>query len=81
MNGQVVPQHSCRHLTPVELASSKETEGKKWAEFDAEIKCRLGDSFTLPPEQVKKLCYETEGNPQDGEYEFEPYNDEEETPA
>ena len=49
MNGQVVPQRSCRHLTPSELAPSNKTEVKKQAEFDAEIKCKLGDSFTLPP--------------------------------
>ena len=82
-NGQVVPQCSCEHLTPVEVASSNETKLKKWAGFDAEFKRLLGDSFTLSPEQVKKPHCETEDNTntQDDDYEFEPYKDDEETPV
>ena len=48
LNDKVVPRRTCRRLKPDELAVSNEAEAIKRAEFDASIKSKLGDSFTIP---------------------------------
>lgn len=52
-NGQVVPRRTLQSLTPQQLAPSNEVEARKRADFDANIKSILGDSFTLPPADAK----------------------------
>lgn len=73
-NGEIVPRRSCRPLNAGELALSNETEVRKRAEFNAAIKKKLGDSFSLPdsgrlltPEQKEKLS-----NPHDDDT-FDPF--------
>ena len=79
--GQVVPRRAINHLTKAELAPSNETEQRKRTEFDADTKNSLGNSFTLPPTTAPDIVHErgNEANPQGGD--FEPYLDDEETPA
>ena len=76
-NGKVVPRRTCRHLTPSELAPSNETERRKRSEFDASITQQHGDSFKLPPVPVQ----DPNRNPQDGDFDLEPYEDDVESPA
>ena len=66
-NGQVVPRRSCRALTAGELAVSNEVEGRKRAEFDAAIKQKLGDSFSLPTpaNALRAGDSKDDSNPQD----------------
>ena len=49
INGQVVPRKSLRKLRPNELAN--ESEIAKRAAFDASIKIKHGDSFTVPDKE------------------------------
>ena len=45
-SGEIVPRRTMRKLTPDELV--RPSEVKKSSDFDAAIKARYGDSFTLP---------------------------------
>ena len=51
-NGQVLPQHTLRKLTAEQLAPSNEVEHQKRVIFDAAIRRKLGDSFSLPANGV-----------------------------
>lgn len=48
-NGKVVPRRTLKALTAEQMAPSNEVEAQKRADFDASIREKLGDSFTLPP--------------------------------
>jgi hypothetical protein len=50
------------------------------AKFDACISQELGDSFTLPPVSSGKPKYASD-NPQEGDFDLEPYEDDVESPA
>ena len=66
-NGKVVPRRSCRPLNAGELAASNEVEVRKRAEFDAAIKQKLGDSFSLPTHVQPQQAGDSKdaSNPQD----------------
>ena len=66
-NGKVVPRRSCRSLNAGELAASNEVEVLKRAEFDAAIKQKLGDSFSLPTHVQPQQAGDSKdaSNPQD----------------
>lgn len=66
-NGKVVPRRSCRSLNAGELAASNEVEVRKRAEFDAAIKQKLGDSFSLPTHVQPQQAGDSKdaSNPQD----------------
>ena len=74
-NGKVVPWLSCRPLTSGELAFTNETETRKRREFDAAIKEKLGDSFSLPnaSNQSRTCSMKDESNPQGDDDAFDPY--------
>ena len=46
-NGQVVPRRTVKRLIAEQLAPSNAVEIAKISGFDADIKRRLGDSFSL----------------------------------
>ena len=50
--GQVLPQRTLRKLTAEKLAPSNEVEQQKRVIFGAEIRQKLGDSFSLPANGV-----------------------------
>ena len=58
-NGTIVPRRSIRALNPEELAITNETEARKRLAFDANIRIKIGDSFSLP--NVSKF-HKTESN-------------------
>ena len=47
-NGQVVSRRTVKRLTDEKLAHSNAVEIAKRVAFDADVKHRLGDSFSLP---------------------------------
>ena len=49
-NGQVVPRRTLRRLRAEELTITNQSEARKRAAFDADIKRLLGDSISKPPE-------------------------------
>jgi len=49
-NGQIVPRRTLRRLNQEELSHNNLVEVAKREAFDAEIKQRLGDSLSVPPE-------------------------------
>ena len=53
LKGTIVPRRSVRRLRVDELALSNETEASKRSQFDAAIRQKLGDSFTLPAVPVQ----------------------------
>ena len=55
----IVPRRRICALNPKELAITNETEARKRLEFDAVIRIKLRDSFSLP--NVAK-CHKTESN-------------------
>ena len=80
-NGKIVPRRSLRRLTTHELSISNEAEARKRANFDADIKKKLGDSLTVV--EVRRPQRRLRSNPQD-DYDtdaFVPYEDEEESSA
>ena len=57
-NGKIVPRRSLRCLTAHELGIPNEAEARKQANFDADIKKKLGDSLTRvevrrPPRRLR----------------------------
>ena len=78
-NGNIVPRRTCRHLTKAELAPSNEVESRKRAAFDTSITQCLGDSFTLPPTPTDPVKSDS-ANPQGGDFDFEPYEDDVDEP-
>ena len=58
-NGTIVPRRNICALNPEELAITNEMEARKRLEFDAAIRIKLCDSFSLP--HVAK-CHKTESN-------------------
>ena len=58
-NGTILPRRSICALNPEEPAITNETEARNRLEFDAAIRIKLGDSFSLP--NVAK-CHKTESN-------------------
>ena len=83
LKGTVVPRRSCRRLKSGELALSNVTEKRKRDQFDIAIREKLGDSFSEP--QRRSMKRDSDGNetsnPQDGIWDYEPYEDEEEQPV
>ena len=53
INGQVVPRRSLQNLRPDELANKSEIA--KRASFDASIKIKHGDSFTVPDKDFFRI--------------------------
>lgn len=67
IKGTIVPRRSVRRLRVDELALSNETEALKRSQFDAAIRQKLGDSFTLPAVPVQV------GDTDPDEDDFEPF--------
>ena len=52
-NGEVVPRRTVRKLTKEQLAPSNDVEKSKRDDFDADIRQKLGDTFSLPVDGLK----------------------------
>ena len=70
-NGQIVPRRSLRHLQTEETNNNVAEEMKRQVFMEC-IRAKLGDSMSLPSEQLKEQV--------EGEYEFVPFEDDEEVP-
>ena len=50
---EVVPRRTVRKLTKEQLAPSNDVEKSKRDDFDADIRQKLGDTFSLPVDGLK----------------------------
>ena len=52
-NGEVLPRRTLHKLTKEQLAPSNDVEKSKRDDFDADIRQKLGDTFSLPVDGLK----------------------------
>ena len=52
-NGEVVPRRTVRKLTKEQFAPSNDVKKANRDDFDADIRRKLGDTFSLPVDGLK----------------------------
>ena len=79
-NGQVVPRRTLVPLTAEQLAPSNEVEAKRRADYDADIRSKLGDCMKLPT-IVEDSDEDEDPVVEIDDPDFRPYEDDETPPS